>query len=49
MSLEKLLIFGFAIAAMGAVATLATSTVGDRRTSEGTYENRVTDLVDLTK
>ncbi len=49
MSLEKLLIFGFAIAALGAIVATATPMTTERKTDVGTYKTDVEALVEQTK
>lgn len=46
MTMEKILIFGFAIAAIGALTTLATDMSGDRSTAVDGYRSGVDDLVE---
>ena len=41
MTLEKLLIFGFAIAALMAVTTLGTDIWSDRKSSSGEFEDAI--------
>lgn len=48
MTLEKLLIFGFAIAAVTALTLTATGTMDDHEPRYDTYSDRVEGLVDLT-
>lgn len=49
MSLEKLLIFGIALAVAGALTAVATRTATDRSTEAPTYKTNVQELVDKTK
>lgn len=49
MSLEKLLIFGFALAVVSAVTVLATSIGETRSTERDGYKEKVSDLVELTR
>lgn len=46
MTLEKLLIFGFALAALAAVTTLGTSVWENRKSSEGTLQGDLQTLAD---
>ncbi len=47
MSLEKLLIFGFALAIAGAVATWSSTSVDKRQTQETGYQTEVGEMLDL--
>ena len=49
MTLEKLLIFGFAIAVVTALTVTATNMANDRKPAYGTYSGKVKALVDATK
>lgn len=49
MTLEKLLIFGFSIAVVTALAVTATNMANDREPSYGTYKGKVEALVDATQ
>ena len=49
MTLEKLLIFGFAIAAVGALALTGTGIVGERKTDRTGYKTDVQELVNKSK
>ena len=44
MTLEKLLIFGFALAALLAITTLGTTVMQNRTSSEGDLQNQMDDL-----
>ena len=44
MTLEKLLIFGFALAALLAITTLATSVMDNRKTTEGDLQGKMDGL-----
>jgi hypothetical protein len=44
MTLEKLLIFGFALAALFAITTVAVNMMSDRDTANSEYEGAVSDL-----
>lgn len=46
MTLEKLLIFGFALAALFAITTVAANMMADRGDANDQYEDAVTDLTD---
>ncbi|MEM8631801.1 MAG: hypothetical protein AAGF74_11225 [Pseudomonadota bacterium] len=48
MTLEKLLIFGFALALVTAVTVSATSMVKDRKSEGGSYKTEVEGLVQKT-
>jgi hypothetical protein len=48
MTLEKLLIFGFAIAVATALTLTATGMMEDNEPRYGTYSDRVEDLVEMT-
>jgi hypothetical protein len=44
MTLEKLLIFGFALAALSAITVIGTNMLGDRGTANSTLESNTTTL-----
>jgi hypothetical protein len=44
MTLEKLLIFGFALAALFAITTVGTNMMSDRSDANDDYEDAVSDL-----
>jgi len=46
MTLEKLLIFGFALAALFAITTVAVNMMSDRGDQNEQYESSVSDLTD---
>ena len=46
MTLEKLLMFGFALAALFAITTVATNMMSDRSDANDEYETSVQDLTD---
>ena len=46
MTLEKLLIFGFALAALFAITTVGTNMMSDRSDANDQYEDATTDLAD---
>lgn len=46
MTLEKLLIFGFALAALFAITTVAANMMSDRGEANDQYEGAVDDLTD---
>ena len=48
MTLEKLLILGFAIAVMTALSVVGRNMMEDHEPRYGTYSDRVEDLVDMT-
>lgn len=49
MSLEKLLIFGFALAVVAAITVLATNVSDTRSTERDGYKTKVNGLVELTR
>lgn len=49
MTLEKLLIFGFALAAVGALTLMGTGITEDRAEEIGPYKQTITDLVEKAK
>jgi len=44
MSIEKILIFGFAIAVVSTLTLLSTDIVDERQTSEGNWRTKIEDL-----
>ena len=41
MTLEKLLIFGFSLAVLAAIATVGTTLMSDREQQKGTYDSNI--------
>ncbi|MEM9707639.1 MAG: hypothetical protein AAF871_02520 [Pseudomonadota bacterium] len=49
MTLEKILILGFALALIGALTAVSTGMIGPRDTAEGQWRTKVQDLADKAK